>query len=107
MQLIVAIVQDRDVSRLTKALSENDFRATKLASTGGFLKTYNTTLIIGCKQERVDEALEVIKENCSPRRKKEVTSYPMRANTDLYNMSNIETGGATVFVLPVDSFMTF
>lgn len=100
-------MQDRDVSRLTKALSEEDFRTTKLASTGGFLKSYNTTLIIGCDEERVDDALEVIKENCSPRTKKLATSYPMRANKDLYNMSDIETGGATVFVLPVEAFMNF
>lgn len=103
----MAIVQDRDVNRLTKALSEADFKTTKIASTGGFLKSYNTTLIIGCEEKCVETALDVIKENCSPRRKKEPTSYPMRANTDLYNMSQIETGGATVFVLPVDSFMTF
>lgn len=107
MQLIVAIVQDRDVNRLTKALNEDGFRTTKLASTGGFLKNYNTTLIIGCEEEHVDDALEIIKENCSTRKKKESTSYPMRANKNLFNMSNIEVGGATVFVLPIERFYQF
>lgn len=103
----MAIVQDRDVNRLTKALNEDGFRTTKLASTGGFLKSYNTTLLIGCEDEYVEEALEIIKENCSTRKKKESTSYPMRANKDLFNLRNIEVGGATVFVLPIEAFYQF
>lgn len=100
-------MQDHDVSRLTKALSEDGFRTTKLASTGGFLKSGNTTLIIGCEEESVGDALDIIKSHCSERVKKQTTSYPMRANTDLYSMRNIEIGGATVFVLPVESFFQF
>lgn len=107
MKLIIAIVQDHDVGRLTKALSEGGFRSTKLASTGGFLKSGNTTFMIGCDEDNVDEALEIIKTQCSERMRKPTTSYPMRANKDLYNMSNIEIGGATVFVLPIESFFRF
>lgn len=44
MKLIVAIVQDKDSNRLSAALVKANFRATKLASTGGFLKAGNTTL---------------------------------------------------------------
>lgn len=106
MQLIVAIVQDNDVGRLTEALGEEGFQTTKVASTGGFLKSYNTTLLIGCEEDRVDDALDIIKTN-TKKVKKLRTSYPMRANTNLYNMSNIEIGGATVFVLPIDSFQQF
>ena len=36
MKLVVAVVQDQDSSRLSNALTKNQFRATKLASTGGF-----------------------------------------------------------------------
>lgn len=61
MQLIVAIVQDNDVGRLTEALGEEGFQTTKVASTGGFLKSYNTTLLIGCEEDRVDDALDIIK----------------------------------------------
>ena len=47
MKLIVAVVQDQDSNRLSTALTKNDFRATKLASTGGFLRSGNTTFLIG------------------------------------------------------------
>ncbi|MFL6516563.1 MAG: cyclic-di-AMP receptor, partial [Bacillus sp. (in: firmicutes)] len=47
MKLIIAVVQDQDSNRLSKALVDNNFRATKLASTGGFLKSGNTTFMIG------------------------------------------------------------
>ncbi|MER3557036.1 MAG: hypothetical protein C4302_03585, partial [Thermus sp.] len=47
MKLILAIVQDTDAPGLTKALLEKGFQSTKLASTGGFLREGNTTLLIG------------------------------------------------------------
>lgn len=107
MKLIVAIVQDSDANRLTLALGKEGYRSTKLASTGGFLKSGNTTIMIGCEEDKVSEALEVIKRECSERVKKSATSYPMRANKDFFNMGEIEIGGATVFVLPVESFYRF
>lgn len=36
MKLIYAIVQNKDAGRLSKKFNENNVRATKLASTGGF-----------------------------------------------------------------------
>lgn len=36
MQLIFAVVQDKDVVRLSERLVKAGIRATKLASTGGF-----------------------------------------------------------------------
>ena len=47
MKLVVAVVQDQDSNRLSNALTKNNFRATKLASTGGFLRSGNTTFLIG------------------------------------------------------------
>jgi len=38
MKMVITIVQDKDSLRLAEALVEHDFRATKLATTGGFLK---------------------------------------------------------------------
>lgn len=107
MKLIVVIVQDNDVARLTGELGKAGFRSTKLASTGGFLRSGNTTIMIGCEDADVDEALDIIKLQCSERVKKSPTSYPMRASTDFFNMREIEIGGATVFVLPVEAFYRF
>lgn len=100
-------MQDSDANRLVKALGEADYRSTRLASTGGFLKSGNTTIMVGCEEDEVGGALDVIKGTCSERIEKSASSYPMRANTDFFSMGKVEIGGATVFVLPVESFYRF
>ncbi|HWO76073.1 MAG TPA: cyclic-di-AMP receptor [Bacillus sp. (in: firmicutes)] len=109
MKLILAVVQDQDSNRLLNALVENNFRATKLASTGGFLKSGNTTFLIGTEDIRVQKALDIIKENCRSREQLVAPVSPMGGNADSYvpYPVEIEVGGATVFVLPVDQFMHF
>lgn len=106
MKLIMAVVQDKDSNRLLEALIENDFRATKLASTGGFLKSGNTTFLIGTEDDRVDQLLNIIKENCKTREQIVAPISPMGGNADSYvpYPVEIQVGGATVFVLPVDRF---
>ena len=47
MKLIIAIVQDEDSSRLVSNLMNEGYSVTKLATTGGFLRAGNTTLLIG------------------------------------------------------------
>ena len=54
MKLIIAIVQDEDANRLVSSLMEAGFGATKLATTGGFLRAGNTTLLIGVEDERLE-----------------------------------------------------
>lgn len=67
MKMIIAIVQDQDSQELSDRLVENNFRATKLASTGGFLRAGNTTFLSGVDDDRVDEILEVIGHTCGNR----------------------------------------
>ncbi|MDX8047513.1 cyclic-di-AMP receptor [Gracilibacillus sp. S3-1-1] len=106
MKLIMAVIQDKDSSRLIDALGEQQFKTTKLSSTGGFLKEGNTTLMIGCEDKYVDEALEIIRDNCSKREQLVSPVSPMGGNADSYipRPINVEVGGATVFVVPVDQF---
>lgn len=109
MKLIMAVVQDKDSNRLSNALVEANFRATKLASTGGFLRSGNTTFIIGVEDVQVDRALEIIKENCQHREQLVAPVSPMGGNADSYvpYPVEVEVGGATVFVLPVEQFHQF
>ena len=109
MKLIVAIVQDQDSNRLSKALMENNFRATKLATTGGFLRSGNTTFMIGTDDDRIERALEIIKKNCQSREQLVAPVSPMGGNADSYVPFpiQVEVGGATVFVLPVEQFLQF
>ncbi|MGR9047990.1 cyclic-di-AMP receptor [Halobacillus litoralis] len=109
MKMIIAVVQDKDSNRLTDALAENDFKTTKLSTTGGFLREGNTTFMIGCGDDEVDDALDIIKDNCSQREQMVAPISPMGGNADSYipKPVKVEVGGATVFILPVDSFFQF
>ncbi|MCM3598965.1 cyclic-di-AMP receptor [Metabacillus idriensis] len=109
MKMIIAVVQDQDSNKLSSALVEHNFRATKLATTGGFLKSGNTTFMIGTEDARVEKALAVIKENCQSREQLVAPVSPMGGNADSYvpYPVEVEVGGATVFVLPIEQFHHF
>ena len=109
MKLVIAVVQDQDSNRLSNALTKHNFRATKLASTGGFLRSGNTTFMIGTEESLVPKLLEVIKENCRAREQMVTPVSPMGGNADSYipYPVEVEVGGATVFVLPIEQFHHF
>lgn len=66
MKLIYAIMRDAASEPVSTALSNQGFNVTRLTSTGGFLKQGNVTLLICVEAERVDEVLELLKENNPP-----------------------------------------
>lgn len=109
VKLIIAVVQDKDSTRLSDALVKADFRATKLSSTGGFLKAGNTTFLIGIEDEKIAQLMEIIKENCKSRDQLVAPISPMGGNADSYVPYPVEVqvGGATVFTLPVEEFDQF
>ena len=108
MKLIVAIVQSEDAKRLQNAFIDHDVRATKLASTGGFLREGNTTFLVGVEDEDVDDVLDIIHEN-SQTREEVITPglHPGISFEQQIDPVNIMVGGATVFILPVDRFLHF
>jgi uncharacterized protein YaaQ len=89
-------------------LTDNNFRVTKLATTGGFLKSGNTTLMIGVEKEVVKDVVKVIEDVCKKR--KEIVSTPapstIGTGSSMYMPYpiEVEVGGATIFVLDVDQF---
>ena len=68
MKLIIAIVQDEDASRLVSNLMNEGYSVTKLATTGGFLRAGNTTLLLGVDEDRFDGAMKVIEKVCKSRK---------------------------------------
>jgi uncharacterized protein YaaQ len=88
MKLIVIVVNDSESEILLKALLDEDFRVTRVASTGGFMRRGNSTLLMGVKADRVERAIQLVRENNPP---------------------GIEPGlkKVTVFVLKVDNFVQF
>lgn len=65
MKLIMAIIKDEDNDRVSRKLTDEKYRVTFIASTGGFFRSGRSTLIMGVEPDRVDRALEIIKENSS------------------------------------------
>lgn len=100
MKLVVSIVQDTDAENLLEKLAERGFRATKFATTGGFLRRGNSTIIIGVDDEQVDQLLDTIKSNCEMRQIERLARAQQEKET-------IELCGATVFVLDVEQFHRF
>ncbi|KUO96580.1 cyclic-di-AMP receptor [Ferroacidibacillus organovorans] len=109
MQLIYAIVQDKDVQRLNDQLVKAGVRATKLASTGGFLRAGNTTFLIGVENDQVDRVLELIRQSCRAREQLVTPLSPLGNQVESYVSYpvSVQVGGATVFVVPVDRFEQF
>ncbi len=107
MKLIVAIVQDEDASRLISHLMSEGYGVTKLATTGGFLRAGNTTLLVGVEDERLDSAKAVIEKVCKSRKQVTTAPSPITGTTGVYVPYPVEVtvGGATIFVLDVEQFV--
>ncbi|HHY90452.1 MAG TPA: hypothetical protein GX503_02190 [Clostridiales bacterium] len=109
MKLVIAIVWDEDAPALIEELTKQEYRVTKLASTGGFLRAGNTTLLIGTEDEKVDELLDIIREMCKSR--KQIVPMPASAigASGIFapapeHSVEVNVGGATIFVVDVDRF---
>ena len=85
MKLIIAITRDEDCEKLIGDLIANEYRVTRIASTGGFLRRGMTTMMIGIDDEKVDDVISLLKSNHTP-------------------VSETGNRRTTLFVLNVDQF---
>ncbi len=95
-KLIIAVVQNDDADAVVDALLEADFRTTRLASTGGFLRRGNTTLLIGAFEDQIDTVLNIIRQHARS---------AAQAPEDTPGMS--PQAAATVFVLDLEEYERF
>ena len=105
MKLIYAIVNNDDSHAVSSALTKNGFFATKLASTGGFLMAGNTTFLICCEDDSVDNIIDIIRDH-SKKRKQYVpsaASFSADAAPVSYPVE-VSVGGATIFVTDIERF---
>ena len=107
MKLIIAIVQDEDASRLVNQLMKNGHGVTKLATTGGFLRAGNTTLLIGVDDEKMHTVMSIIEDVCKSRKQLAPSPATMAGTVGGYSPYPVEVtvGGATVFVMNVEQFI--
>ena len=83
------------------------YGVTKLATTGGFLRAGNTTLLVGVDDDKFDGAMAVIEKVCKSRKQMATSPSPVAGTTGVYVPYPIEVmvGGATIFVLNVEQFI--
>ena len=107
VKMVVAIVHDHDAPELMDSLANNNFQATKMASTGGFLREGNTTFMIGTDEDHVQELLDIIEENCKARKKTVAPMSPVANSLESYYSfpMEVQIGGATVFIFDVEQFI--
>ncbi|MBI3746459.1 MAG: cyclic-di-AMP receptor [Chloroflexi bacterium] len=106
MKLIVAIVHSEDAGVLVDTLLEGEHRATRLQSSGGFLKQSNATVIVGAADDQVDAVIEIVRANCTSRTQVVNPMPPIMEPGEFFMPYplEVEVGGATIFVLPVERF---
>jgi len=84
MKMVIIIIKERDTDEILQALTSEKYRVTRIASTGGFLRSGVVTLLLGVRDERVELALDLIRKKLTP-----LPSGEKRA---------------TLFVVPVERF---
>ncbi len=105
MKLVIGIVSDSDVSNVLAQLNNAHFSTTKLATTGGFLRAGNITLLVGVEDCQVDEVIDIFKRYSSKRSQYTAASAPFAGDGFISSAPlEITVGGATVFVLDIERF---
>ena len=84
MKMIIVIIKDHDADKLTQAFTASNLRVTRVASTGGFMRSGVVTMLLGVEDEQVDEAIQIVRNSLPP-----LASNEKRA---------------TLFVVPVQRF---
>lgn len=90
-KLIIAVIQNESADGVVDALLEAEFRATRLASTGGFLRRGNTTLMVGADEDQVDVVLDLIRRHA-------------RSGAASAEAADGPQAAATVFVLDLEEY---
>ena len=88
MKLIIAIIQDDYVNKVIRILMDNKIRTTRLSCTGGFLKSGNTTLLIGTEEKEIDRIVDLISSQTKSKKVKD-------------GKEEVLVGGANLFVVDI------
>ena len=112
MKMIMAILQKNDELQTIDELNTAGYFVTKLATSGGFLKGKNTTIMTVVEDEKVPEVLEIIRANSGERKTITYSNPALVSGQGSLGAAptvpiNIQVGGSTVFVLNVEQMEKF
>lgn len=95
LQLALAIVQEEDADAAVNALIDSGLPVTRVATTGGYLKTGSATLLMAVDEKQLDVATDVLRSTC--RRRERVVSKG--------NGGKATVGGAVIFLVKLEGLV--
>jgi uncharacterized protein YaaQ len=107
LKLVIIIASDADAEKLTRKLIEQGYPATKVSSTGGFLRKGNATILSGVEGNEVDGIIAMVRAECYARTEYvPVQTLPFFGEGSvLQEPIEVRVGGAIVFVVDVERFV--
>lgn len=104
-KLLVIIASSDDADILIQKLVQRGYPATKVSTTGGFLRRGNATILSGVDADDVDAVMAIIRSECQARSEfVPVQALPFPESLQPAESVEVRVGGAIVFVLPVERF---
>ena len=105
-RLMAVVMQSQDVDHAIEELSKAGLMPTLLSTTGVFLGSRNTTLLIGMSAGQEAEAVRILGETC--RRRVGYVATPLGGAPCPPPLTTpVTVGGATVFTLEVERYEVF
>ncbi len=104
MKMVMAIINADDAHTVVSNLTKSGFSVTKLATTGGFLKTGNTTVLVGVDDEKLQDVLDIINKHSHSRKQLVPATSEFGIGMIPTVPVEVSVGGATIFVMDVEHF---
>ncbi len=102
-KLLIIIASDADADVLIQKMVERGYPATKISSSGGFLRRGNATILSGVEAADVEDVLALVRQECRARTELiPVHVLPFPEITLPSEPVEVRVGGAIVFVLPIE-----
>ncbi|HBE14205.1 MAG TPA: transcriptional regulator [Clostridiales bacterium] len=104
MKLVMAIINNDDSQTVSNQLTKAGYHVTKMATTGGFLMSGNSTFITGVEDDHVDAIIDIIRNSSKRRKQTAPMNFASGPNTLGSYPLEVTVGGATIFVLNVERY---
>jgi len=104
-KLLIIIASDADADVLIQRLIERGYPATKVSSTGGFLRRGNATILSGIDAPDEENVMAIVRQECQARTEFiPAQALPFPESILPAEPVQVRVGGAIVFVIPVERF---
>ena len=104
MKLVMAVISNKDVSKVLDAITKEGFFSSRISTTGQFLADGHTTLFIGTEDHKVEQLFDVLGKHVTKRVVRQVGVASTLEGSLLRQPVDVEEYGAVAFVINVDEF---